>query len=222
MSLLDHLSALWAPKANRLPKLSGPAFVLGSAPGAQPPPAGLDWTFATVNGSQAILEGWGHSPDLTLFGRTFIAGSPANAETRRVIRGHGTKTLICVGARREYRYYSKAIEAIGYRPERVALMTSDYRKDMIRSWIEMDVREIGRLSNGVVLALLSLHLGADEILMSGLSLSTHGHAYSNKGYSRGHIDADRLALNEMGRRGLPVRALDPVFAEESGLPLYTR
>src|SRR5690606_31351277 len=81
-------------------------------------------------------------------------------------------------------------------------------------------REIGRLSNGVVLALLSLHLGADEVLMSGLSLSTHGHAYSDKGYSRGHIDADRLALNEMGRRGLPVRALDPVFAEESGLPLY--
>src|SRR5690349_10581392 len=72
MSLLDHLSALWAPKANRLPTLSGPAFVLGSAPGAQPPPDGLDWTFATVNGSQAILQGWGHSPDLTLFGRTFI------------------------------------------------------------------------------------------------------------------------------------------------------
>jgi serine acetyltransferase len=220
MSLLDHLSVLWAPKANDLPRIHGRVFVLGSAPGAQPPPAGRQWTFATVNGSQAILQGWGHLPDMTLFGRTFIAGSPANAETRRVIRGQGTKTLICVGARREYRYYNKAIHAIGYKPERVALMTSDYRKEMIRRWIELDVREIGRLSNGVVLALLSLDLGAEEVVMSGLSLSTHGHAYSDKNYSRGHIDADRLALNEIARRGLPVRALDPTFAEESSLPLY--
>ena len=74
-------------------------------------------------------------------------------------------------------------------------------------------------SNGVFLALLALHLGANRILMSGFSLSKTGHAYNTLNLDRRHLDGDTAALRRIVALGLPVFTNDERFSRESGLPL---
>ena len=210
---------LVSPKTDVLPKVGGRVFVLGSAPKSVRPAAGVDWTYATVNGSQAVLKTWGLEPDITLFGRTWKNGSPANAETRRAVRGLATKQLLCIGWAHDVYRYRPMLRELDYRYDSLMMITPGRRVAMLGEIIGYDSKQFGKLSNGLILSLMCLHQGAAEVVMSGFSLTSDGHAYSDKGLKRQHVGTDAIALGEIGRRGLPIVTNDPAFAAESGLRL---
>jgi hypothetical protein len=210
-----------APKANRLPTIAGRVFVVGSAPRNAPPPPGVAWTYATVNASQTVLAGWGGEPTLTLFGRTWQRLTEANLSAREVLRGSRTRHLICVGAPREHGYFRDTARTLGYGYDDLTMLTPSLREEITERFLGTDFDAPDKPSNGVMLALLSLHLGASDVTMSGFSLTLHGHAYNDKALKREHMEADRMALERFRRFDLPIVTNDPVLAEESGLRLRT-
>jgi hypothetical protein len=211
---------LLAPRPGALPRIEGPAFVLGSAPNPVPPrDRSRKWTLATVNGSQVVAAAWGLEPEITLFGLSFVHTTPANAETRKVLSGKRTRQLLCIGARKHYFHYRRVTRQLGYGYDRLTTITPKDRADITRSVIGVSNDETGRASNGIFLAILCLHLGASEVVMGGFSLTQHGHAYNDKGHFREHIDADRAVLARAAKAGLRIATNDPRFSAESGLPL---
>jgi hypothetical protein len=214
-----RIADFFAPRADALPRMSGRVFVLGSAPRSQPPAEGVDWTFFTVNGSQAILSGWGHTPDVTLFGRTWRQPTPANLSAREVLRGLGTRRLICVGPARDHAYFKSTMDGLPYRYDDMHMLTPPMRRGIVEAMIGPGFDRAQKMSNGVIVGLIALRQGADEVVVSGLSLTQHGHAYNAQQLKRGHIAADARGLAEIRRLGLPLRTNDAVFAQESGLEL---
>lgn len=220
MSLRGWIIGRFAPPPNRLEPISGKVFVLGSGPGCRPPPGeAAAWKLASVNGSQVMAEPWGMTPALTIFGNTFVHVTPSNREARKVLQGRRTGQLLGIGERKKYFYFKRVLRELGYSAQSLSLLTPAFRDEITTSLIGRGAGDTGKASNGIFLALLALHLGADEVLMSGFSLTRHGHAYNDKGLPRQHIDADRNVLAEIARQGLPIRTNDPEFAAESGLPL---
>lgn len=218
MSLVKRVADLLSPKPNQLPSLSGRTFVLGSAPRLCPPAPG-DWTFATVNASQAILAGWGHTPTITLLGRTWRRLNPTKRSVRHVMNGLRTKHLIGVGTPRNYRTFKTTARELNYGYENLSILTTDKREAIVRQMLGHDFDVSNKLSNGVILGLLALHQGADEVVLSGLSLTQSGHAYNDVNQPREHVDADALGLACAMRRGLALFTNDAAFAAESGLTL---
>jgi hypothetical protein len=211
---------LLAPKPGALPRVEGPAFVLGSAPDPVPlRDTSGKWTLATVNGSQTIAAAWGLQPEITLFGFSFVHTTAANAETRKVLSGKGTRQLLCIGARKHYFHYRRLTREMGYTYDRLTMISTEDRTGITEQVTGVGGEETGKASNGIFLALLCLHLGASQVVMGGFSLTQHGHAYNDKGLPREHIDADRTVLARSLKAGLRIATNDPRFSAESGLPL---
>lgn len=219
IELAKRLADRLAPPPNALPGLSGRAFVLGSAPRSSPPAETRGWTYATVNGSQAVLGRWGLRPDVALFGRTWRRFTPANLSAREAIAGMGAGHLICVGHARNYYFYRRTARKLPYAYDRMTMLTPELRLEIVGRTLGAGFDLSEKLSNGVILALLCLDRGASEVAMSGFSLTQNGHAYNDRSLPRQHVDADRLGLAEIRRLGLPVHTNDEAFAQESGLEL---
>lgn len=214
--ILDKL----APTPGRLPRIEGPVFLLGSAPGSAPPPgASDDWTLVTVNGSQCIAAQWGMLPTMTLFGLSFVQTTKANREARKVLVGRGTTDLLCVGAPRHYFHYKFVTWKMRYSYERLTILTPHDREKITASLIGRGREASGKASNGVFLALLCVYLGASKVVMAGFSFSRQGHAYNQKNLVRKHSEADATLLISAREAGLPLYTNDREFSAEAGLPL---
>ncbi len=210
----------------RITKMSGPALVVGSAPSAACP-AGADdsWFRVSANASQTTLARFGlPPPHLTVFRVQMISETLDDAarhawaalkghSTGHLIVGTGTAdTAVAITAQHEYR--AGAITAFS------SSMRTAVIADVIGEYLAIGTNHKG-VSNGIFATMLALKLGARPVVMSGFSMSS-GWAYAPDAASnRYHQDGDLRACHLMRRRGYPVYTADPVFAEASGLPLWT-
>lgn len=195
------------------------AFVFGSAPKYTIPDLMHDCRVLTVNGSQFKLAG--RTPDLTLFNTSLVKSSfLANIEARKALQGLRTKNLIVLAGKPSWRkrlHTQYCLFRLGYKAERLHLMDSADREWVLKSFLGLDMKNPHLPSNGVFLAVLACYLGANEVLMGGFSLSHAGHSYNNLNLERGHVNADRVVLGRVSELGLPIFAIDPDFARDSGL-----
>jgi hypothetical protein len=220
--MLQAWSLLLRSSAEDPPRFSGPAFVVGSGPNARLP-ADYDqtWTLATVNASQVNAASLGcGTPDLTLFGRAVLGSKPVNLEAQTVLRGAKTGTAIGFRGRQRYSMIRIKLAMINYTYDRFHYMTRTQRLKIVSDAVGDDASDMGHPSNGVFLALLCLHLGSSFVVMSGFSFTRNGHSYNDKERERRHTDEDRALLRIALARGAQIFSSDPIFAAESGLPLF--
>ncbi|MEP9388928.1 hypothetical protein [Mesorhizobium sp. KR9-304] len=213
------ISSLLLRPEPKLPALQGPALVIGSGPGAKLPDGFNDaWTIATVNASQVVASSMGcGSPDLTLFGNAVLQKRPVNREAQSVLRGLSTGTVIWQTRRTHLRI---RLAMLGYSYSRISVLDEARRIEIVSSAVGRRVTHAERPSNGILLALLCLHMGSSIVVMTGFSLTQAGHAYNDKGRVRNHVDADNMVLAEALARGARIYTSDPLFSSESGIPLF--
>jgi len=199
-----------------MPILSRPTLALGSAPGAQIPPGAENWLLATVNASQVVQS---RMPDLTLMGTGVTRSKPANVEAKSVLAGHATRHLVLVRLDKRFDPSRLRLSALGYSYQGISILSKSRRNEIL-SWSTGEPKGTRlKPSNGVMLALVCLKLGAPFVVMSGISFSKPGHAYNDAGRERGHVTDDRLVLEAALGKGLPLYTADSSFSEESGVPL---
>lgn len=213
------LSSLLLRPEPELPCLEGPALVVGSGPGAKLPGGfGDTWTIATVNASQAVASSIGCGPpDLTLFGKAVLQKRAVNREAQQAIRGLSTGAVIWQNRKNFLRV---RLSLLGYSYSRIHVLDEQARMRVIADAVGRKVGRDARPSNGVLLALLCLHLGGSLVVMTGFSLTQAGHAYNDKGRDRNHVVEDREVLAAALARGARIYTSDPLFSSESGIPLY--
>jgi hypothetical protein len=206
--------------ANWLPEIDRPALVLGSGPNAAPPPGFPEgWSLLTVNGSQAIASGWGASvPEVTLFGTTVLDRRPSNLAAQAVLRGKSTKSLLIVADRHKKLMNRLRLLMIGYRFQSLSWLTTEERRAFLASVLGEDIAGRVKPSNGVFLAIIALAQGAPEVMMTGFSLTSKGHAYNDLSHPRNHAAADAEVLAGLSDRKLPITTNDERFAAEAGIP----
>jgi hypothetical protein len=202
------------------------AFVLGSAPDSFPPPAGSGaWSILTVNGSQAVLGRLGlpATPAMTLMNRSVLKSSiRSGVAAREVLRGRSTGDLVVMShevSTKQRLLIAARLWWLGYRYRSLTVVDMRERSRILRALLGAAYDESKPPSNGIFLALLALHLGADRVLMSGFSLSKAGHAYNALNLRRGHVDGDTAALRRIADLHLPIFTNDERFSRESRLPL---
>jgi hypothetical protein len=214
---IEPTLSLIKPRLKNMPALSGPALVLASGPGAAVPSDFNErWTLATVNGSQAVAARLGlGSPDVTLMGTSILR----NKDAQEVLRGKRTGTLICVRDKKHRDPARIRLAFLKYSYSGFFFLTRQERLRLLSEMVGESVASPARPSNGVILALLALHLGCEKVIMTGFSLTKDGHAYNNKGCVRGHKEQDRHILGKVVQRKLPIFTNQPDFSAESGIPL---
>lgn len=142
---------------------------------------------------------------------------PVNREAQKVLRGLSAGAIIWQNRKWWLRI---RLAVLGYSYARIYLMSEEVRLKVVADAVGRYIGREGRPSNGVLLALLCLHLGNSIVVMTGFSLSQSGHSYNDKGRVRNHANADREVLADALARGARIYTNDPAFASESGLPLY--
>lgn len=200
-----------------LPRLDAPTLVLGSAPGARAPSGLAGWHLVSVNASQVVADGWGLPvPILTLFGTTVLGMRASDRAAQQALRGKRTQCLVMMrdGSNGLVHEFNLWRMRYGY-DHRVRLTTHD-RLEMLRAMLGEDIANL-KPSNGIVLALLALRLGAPSVVMAGFSLQQSGHAYNTANHPRNHVDADRAVLRAVEAQGLPIATTSDDLAEQTGL-----
>lgn len=203
----------------RLPRLTAPALVVGSAPGARCPNDVAGWHLLSVNASQVVAEGWGLDvPALTLFGTTVLGMRPSNRAAQRVLSGRHTRCLVTMEDGSNRLVHEFNLWRMGYRYDRRTGLDTPSRFAMLSSMVGSDLAQM-KPSNGIVLALLALFLGAPRVVMAGFSLEQTGHAYNSENHPRNHVDADSEVLRGIAARQFPVATTSLQIAEATGLTL---
>jgi hypothetical protein len=201
------------------PRLTAPALVVGSAPGARCPGDVAGWHLLSVNASQVVAEEWGlDRPALTLFGTTVLGMRPSNRAAQNVLRGHKTGCLIVMRDGSNRLVHEFNLWRMGYHYERRAWLDTDTRLAMLRSMVGDELARM-KPSNGIVLALLALFLGAPRVVMAGFSLGQTGHAYNAANHPRNHVDADREVLRGIVARQLPITTTSAELAAATGIQI---
>ncbi len=199
-------------------------FVLGSGPNSRPPKdIESIWEVLTVNGSQSILDKWScKKPFLSLFSTLILKNKSYSIVTRDVLVGRATKNLIVVNDKMNKCIIWIKLKLLRYGYENLFVISPDQRKQIIASVLNNNYETIPKPSNGVFLAILAIYLGAEEVLMSGFSLTKAGHAYNDMNMKRSHSNEDREILRRIIEIGLPIFTNDPEFSNESGLVLMDK
>ena len=206
------------PLPDGLPRFDGPVLVLGSAPGAIPPPDLENRRLLTVNASQVIAEGWGRQrPDMTLFGTTVLGLRPANRAAQQVLKRRGTGCLVRMTDGSTTLIHDFNLWRMQYMADRVVPLDIAARRGLLANLVGDAIAQRYKPSNGVYLAALALALGATDIVMVGFSLTSAGHAYNSANHPRNHVDADREVLLALVAAGVPITTTSREFAETSGL-----
>lgn len=207
-----------------LPRIEGPAIVLGSAPNPVRP-AGVDdrWFTLTVNASQITAADLGlREPDLTIMRDGIFEPGEHQDAVWKALAGRHTAHLIAVQASSDDRGTAQGIAARNYHADHVTELSRHTRGAVIAEMSGLyHVKISSGVSNGIFAMLLALKLGGRPVVMAGFSFGPGWHfAQSTTGH-RGHIKSDMATCRAVAARGLPVFAADPAFAEASGLPLWT-
>lgn len=222
MLTVESLASFCTPPRSELPALSGRVLVVGSGPNAAlPPDFDGSWKLATVNASQVVAEGLGVGlPDVTLFGAGVLKSGPVNLEAQQALAGRRTKALIMTKGSRRFSYGPVKLAMMGYSYETFHYLYRDICLGVVAEPLGEEVPWPQRPSTGIMLAFLCIRLGCDQVVMTGFSLTRDGHAYNDSGRARRHSSDDAAWLGKAAAAGVPIATNDPVFAGESGLPLY--
>jgi hypothetical protein len=78
-------------------------------------------------------------------------------------------------------------------------------------------KDTGRVSNGIFAACLAFALGASEVVLGGISLTSGRHDYTDEDRPRRHVPADQAAIAAMRDRKLCLRTSEPDLAAVTGL-----
>jgi hypothetical protein len=223
---VDYYKVWRLPLADTgLPRIDGPAFVLGSAPHPTLP-AGFShaWTFVAVNASQSSSGMLGIGiPDFVVFRDRIFADRLIDREAVAALKGARARQVVFQFASDLPGVLRERLAGIGYSFDSLTILERWQRNKIIAlsmgSYLEF-MRTGRRTSAGIFAVALALHLGADPVVMSGFSFSTAGHAYSNSNLARRHISKDRGALLRFIQNGHRVFASDEDFARDSSIPLW--
>jgi hypothetical protein len=207
-----------------LPRIGGPALVVGSAPGSfKPAGVGPGWFVLSINGSQSVTEEFGFPvPDITVLRRQIAEQGFHQDMVSKVLTGQRTRHLVLQSPSEQD--VLDWMPTINYTADKVTVIGPGIKTTLIADVTGLLFPRVGRswtMSNGLFATLLALKLGATRVVMSGFSFTEQGWKQGNPGLgSRDHIKADRLLCATFRSHGLPVFANEPAFAEESGLPLW--
>jgi hypothetical protein len=201
-----------------------PCVVLGSAPDPSVPPG--PYHLICVNSSGYAARALGlPEPDVTVLAG-FKLIHPNREEDRQALRGLRTRTLLLV----TYLLPVPLAEAermlaeLDFRYERLETVDFDGRARVIEgvtgSPLGSEAAPESRVSNGIFAACYALQAGAPCVVLCGISLTSGGHFYSDRGRPRRHIASDTAALVALQARGWPVQTTDAGMARATGMPLF--
>ncbi|AMY04201.1 hypothetical protein AB0V79_29555 [Mesorhizobium ciceri] len=223
--LSDLLPVLSKPIL-RLPRLTGPALVMGSAPNFRLP-YGHDagWALVTVNASQILAETFGlAAPDMALMRRGILVGQGEQDFYKRdLLKGRQAKHLIVPIWPDVEDKLKAGCRTFDYRYETLQALTRWQLANIV--WRLSGKFHVSRgwhrnISTGAFAVMLARFAGFAPVVVSGFSLSQAGHGYDSRNAFRYHADEDADLLRRVARRGEPIYAEDRDFARESGLPLW--
>jgi hypothetical protein len=217
VSITYSLKVALSPRA-QLPKISGDALVLGSAPNAALTHDMLsNSTIVTANASQATLEQYGVSkPDFTFMRSNMHIDSQVNNEALKALSRKSTKHLILLEHRGEYRKQILCLENIGYVYDNISFLSNLQMVGIIESGKILIGRK-PKNSVGVKAICSSFYMGASRVVVAGISLRQIGHSYSESKLKRNHVEADRKTLRFMKTRGLEIISTDRSLSDATGL-----
>ncbi|TPI12458.1 hypothetical protein FJW06_17000 [Mesorhizobium sp. B4-1-3] len=224
-SLLKHLPTFSKPVL-RLPRVTGPALVMGSAPNFRLPEGyDADWALVTVNASQLLAETFGLPvPDVAVIRRgILVGGGEQDCYKRDLLKGRQAKHLIIpvwadvedklkVGCR-SFNYQYDTLQALTKWQLANIVWRLSGKYHLSRRWHR-------KISTGAFAILLARFAGFAPVVVSGFSLSQAGHGYDTRNAFRYHADEDAALLRLVVRRGEPIYAEDRDFAAETGLPWW--
>lgn len=210
----------------QLPKINGPALVVGSAPNPTKP-KGVDdsWFRISVNGSQFVLEKFGlGSPNFTVFQSRIFVKDERRKPYWEVLSGRSTETLLLSNRKREIPEALNFLASKNYKAARV-IHASEWLKGLLASevtgaFVTTPYRFNDILSNGMFAALLALRMGASPVVMSGFSVQdgwSHAPSVANR---RKHLVIDAKATKLALERGYPLFTSELGFSERMGIPLW--
>ncbi|MCA0000569.1 MULTISPECIES: hypothetical protein [unclassified Mesorhizobium] len=223
---LSDLLPIFQKPILRLPRATGPALVMGSAPNFRLPQGyDADWALVTVNASQLLAETVGLPvPDIAVIRRgIFVDASEQDFYKRDLLNGRQAKHLIIpvwpdvedklkAGCRTfDYRY--ETLQALTKWQLANVVWQLSGKYHMFRGWHR-------KISTGAFAIILARFAGFAPVVVSGFSLSQAGHGYDTRNAFRYHANEDAALLRRVVRRGEPIYAEDKDFAAESGLPLW--
>ncbi|GHA14295.1 membrane protein [Devosia pacifica] len=207
-----------------LPRFTGPTIVVGSAPNPTRP-TGLDqsWGVVTVNASQITANDFGlGTPDLTVMRDAIMREDEHPQVVWAALAAKTTRHLVATIASPWDHGIEDYAKARGYLPDTVTELDRHIRGAVV---VEMSgeyvVTVSSGISNGILAMLLALKLGAKPVVMAGFSVTPGWYFAPDRKGPRSHVSADLRVCRAVARRGLPVFASDAIFAEHSGLPLWT-
>ncbi|TPJ20021.1 hypothetical protein FJW04_01355 [Mesorhizobium sp. B2-7-3] len=223
--LLDFLPIFSKPTL-RLPRVTGPALVMGSAPNFRLPEGhGVDWALVTVNASQLLAETFGlRLPDIAVIRRGILVGaSEQDFYKRDLLKGRQAKHLIVPvwpdvegklkAGCRTFNYGFDTLQALTKWQLANIVWRLSGKYHVSRGWHR-------KISTGAFAIMLTRFAGFAPVVVSGFSLSQAGHGYDTRNAFRYHADEDADLLRLVVSRGEPIYAEDRDFAAETGLPLW--
>ncbi|TPM59183.1 hypothetical protein FJ959_09965 [Mesorhizobium sp. B2-2-4] len=223
---LSDLLPAFAKPILRLPRATGPALVMGSAPNFRLPQGhDADWALVTVNASQLLAETVGLPvPDIAVIRRgIFVDASEQDFYKRDLLRGRQAKHLIIPvwpdvedklkAGCRTFNYRYETLQALTKWQLANVVWQLSGKYHMFRGWHR-------KISTGAFAIILARFAGFAPVVVSGFSLSQAGHGYDTRNAFRYHANEDAALLRRVVRRGEPIYAEDKDFAAESGLPLW--
>ncbi|TPK61175.1 hypothetical protein FJ930_28015 [Mesorhizobium sp. B2-4-15] len=210
----------------RLPRVTGPALVMGSAPNFRLPEGhDADWTLVTVNASQLLAETFGLPvPDIAVIRRGIVVGEgEQDLYKRDLLKGRQAKHLIIPVWPNVEDKLKTGCSTFNYRYDTLQALTKWQLANIV--WrlsgkYHVSHRWHRKISTGAFAIMLARFAGFAPVVVSGFSLSQAGHGYDTRNAFRYHADEDADLLRLVVRRGEPIYAEDRDFAAETGLPLW--
>lgn len=223
---LSDLLPIFSKPTLHLPKTSGPALVMGSAPNFRLPQRhDGNWALVTVNASQLLAETFGLSvPDIAVIRRGILVDAGKQDFYKRdLLKGRQVKHLIIPVWPDVEDKLEAGCRTFNYRYDTLQALTKWQLANIV--WQLSGKYHMGpgwhrKISTGAFAIILARFAGFAPVVVSGFSLSQAGHGYDTRNAFRYHADEDAKVLRQVVRRGEPIYAEDRDFAAESGLPLW--
>ena len=206
------------------PEQKVPWLILGSAPNPQLPSGQLNkMNLVCVNGSGWSAKQLGLlTPELTVMGGSILTKPSAEA-SREAIKSLKTRKLLLIEYEVTLAEAREILIRLDYQYEELQVIRYKRRAGIIKAATGKNLgyghNDKSKISNGLFAACFSLYQGAPEVILSGISLNSNGHNYSNTLQIRSHVVPDKEAIIAMYRRQLPIRTSEPELAELIGIDL---
>lgn len=211
----------------QLPVLDQGVFVFGAAPNYSLPVDFMRTAIVvTVNGSQVTLERHGIAkPDITFMRTNLVRNWPTSVLKRDLLRDRQTGLLMLFGTKTDPdgEQHLKILGEANYKYDELIVvnrvddvsMTNRLLKERFPWWLTRYNE-----SMGLTAVLTCLSMRAKIVVVSGISLRSDGFSFSDMASERAHKQQDRIVLNKLVERELPVSTTDEELAVDTGLELF--